>query len=110
MKAAKECPHSTAWCDADRKIGGDHHLVCLYCGEWLPLGPANDAPLEVQDELIAIEVAAGERHCGDRASSFFAGMFDELFGDDGRPYQATLTPLHQYQSGAFAAHLMSEGE
>lgn len=31
---------------------------CTRCGEWLPLGPANDAPAEVQIEIRAAEIAA----------------------------------------------------
>ena len=31
---------------------------CLDCGAWLPLGPANDEPAEVQVEIRAAELAA----------------------------------------------------
>lgn len=37
----------------------EHHdrVTCMYCGAWLPLGPANDADPNVQIEIRAAEMA-----------------------------------------------------
>ena len=57
-------------------VTGSGHAVharrCWHCPTWLPLGPSNDAPPEVQQEIRAAEIAA---------DSIGARMnMDEVFG------------------------------
>lgn len=91
---------------------------CRRCGEYQPCGPSNDSTDAVQDELIAIEVAAGERVIVGETSPAFRVGFCVVSDPDGRHpgdrdhslASNARTWLRQYQSGAFAAHLMGEGE
>jgi hypothetical protein len=47
-----------AWWHDGERIASCEANRCARCGEWLPLGPSNDAPDEVQVEMRAAEIAA----------------------------------------------------
>jgi hypothetical protein len=55
----KKCKHATI-CTFDSRENFEKRQ-CDGCGEWLSLGPSNDAPVEVQCEIRAAELALDER-------------------------------------------------
>lgn len=62
--------------------------ICVTCGAWLSIGPANDEPSEVQVEIRAAEIAAGSIravHSSDEHGCSFCGWvaheLDESLSD-----------------------------
>jgi hypothetical protein len=71
---------------------------CLRCNEWLPLGPANDAPAEVAIEVRAAEIAVSVDYgCFLRHVS----CIDDCAGCGWRDRRADYTPM--FTTGDYAA-------
>lgn len=90
-----------------------HVMRCSYCRRVVSLGPSNDDTPDVIDELTAIEVVAGERaFFGQTSGAFrigFHGDRDDYFDPPNTFDEKTRAHcIRLYQSGAFAAHLMTE--
>lgn len=97
----KRCKHENAdhlkpgeWFNIDEQpiyVVAVEQFRCVDCGEWLSLGPANDAPPEVQIEIRAAEIAAdaargiglgghGPEHCTGEHCWHFYEEWDDSAG------------------------------
>jgi hypothetical protein len=66
--------------------------VCNFCRAWLPLGPSNDEPAEVQTEIRAAEIAANAArgvglggHRPEHCTGEHCWHFYEEYEDDAGP-------------------------
>jgi hypothetical protein len=81
-----------------------HFVQCRDCNEYLPLGPANDAPLEVTQELVALFYAETP------GASSLIPLSDPEFSDGlaGKDPAADAR-IFVWESGALAAELVKIG-
>ena len=87
------------------KLFVGHFLKCLTCNEWLPLGPANDEPVEVQIEMRAAEIAHPECEPGEYRNIEWAAyeLCEEYSDADDRGQIKSFDFMDRwYQSGYLA--------
>jgi hypothetical protein len=76
--------------------------VCRRCRDYIPLGPSNDAPDEVQVEMRAAEIAAGLADGGCEVSSLEAHGFNDTVPTLRGGYPVLINTSQQ-QAGHLAA-------
>jgi hypothetical protein len=93
----ENCTHQLVWVD-----GAVHR--CRSCRTPQPMGPANDTPLEVTQELVALYYAEDPVALGELVnwSIFHDGLI-------GKPAPEDPVARSIWESGALAAHLVAIG-